>query len=297
MRNRIAVLGMMGVMILMMACGGSSAPPPNTTQPTSVVATAVPATEQAAPTQAAAEVATQAVATEPVATQPAATATTAAPTSAPAASNTLPGGDLTGEQLFAIAKASFMHYPWRMQQSVTTKSNQTISTLIEAESDTRVHTVSEQPIAGKNIQIEIIALDQDSYGKATNAPENILTPLGMKEGQWAKIPANSPLAAYVDLARVAANPLKILEQLGVTNQVTQNKTAFKLVGSENLNGAPTNIYSWQQPSTVDPNAQATYRVWIGTSDGLIHQMMSDSPVGTTKTTLEYDSSLKIQPPL
>jgi len=292
MRTRIVALGLIGLAVGMMACGGNRAP--NTTQPTAAIATAVPATAQAAPTQAVATSAPAKVPTQ-AATQPAATA---APTSAPTASNTLPGGDLTGEQLYAIAKASFMHYPWRMRTSVTSKeSKQTIEGLVEAQSGQRVHTVSTQPIEGQNVQIEVILIDPDLYGKATNAPAGILAAVGMKEGQWAKIPPNSPLQGYAQLARLAGNPLKILEQLGVSENLLQNKNPYKLVGSENLNGVQTNKYSWQSPSTVDPNQQVMYQVWIGTGDGLIHQMTSEGPLQTTKSTLEYDSSINIQPPL
>jgi hypothetical protein len=210
--------------------------------------------------------------------------------------NAAPAGDLSAAEMLQIERASFAAYPWRMDETILIKdTQQTISGLVEAQSSTRVHTQSVQTIASDQITIDAILIDPDLYMKGTGGPPVYYQQFGATEGQWMKVPPGSPLAEFANLARLAADPEKLIETLAtgfasVFQQSDPNQKLFKMVGSESVNGVATNIYEYQGPT-------ATYRWWIGTADQRIYKMTSDAANNTTTITVQYDPGIDIQPPV
>jgi hypothetical protein len=196
----------------------------------------------------------------------------------------LPGGDLSEADMTKIFQASLAAYPLRMKQSVTSKdSQQTITGLIEAQSSTRVHMVTQTDIDGSMVTVESILITPTLYMKATGAPPQVLQQVGAQEGKWLKVPEDSPLAGFA--------------KIGFQNLIKQldlNQKPHKLVGTESVGNALTNVYELKVGSG---DSAITYRVSVGSSDGRIYKMVSDSARQTATTIVEYDPSINIQPPI
>jgi len=227
------------------------------------------------------------------------TPTRVAPTATPTpAVRALPGGDLSEADMTKIFQASFAAYPWRMKQSVTSKdTQQTITGLIEAQSSTRVHMVTQAGIGGSMVTVESILITPTLYMKATGAPHEVLQQVGAQEGKWLKVPEGSPLAGFAELAYLAANPMELLAKIGFQNLIKQlnpNQKPHKLVGTESVGNALTNVYELKVGSG---DSAITYRVSVGSSDGRIYKMVSDSARQTATTIVEYDPSINIHPPI
>lgn len=220
---------------------------------------------------------------------------TAAPTAAPTKgqSSVLPAGDLSDAEMATIFRASFAAYPWRMKQTVLTKSsNVTITGLVEAQSKTQVHTLAVQPIGPTTATIETIVISPTIYAKVTGIPTAQLKQFGVTEGQWTKTIPPEFRAVVADLAFSAADPVQLLKSIGFQEMMSQadpNRKGYKIVSAEQVNGIATNNYEIKL-GTV------TYRTSVG-SDGRIHKMVSDSPQRTATTIVEYDPSIKITAPI
>ncbi len=226
------------------------------------------------------------------------TAQTAAPaTQAPSGGSTLPGGDLSEADMEKIFQASFAAYPWRMKLTTTDKSNrQTVTGLVEAQSSTRVHILTQQALGSNTVIIESILITPTLYMKATGAPPEVLQLFGATEGQWINVPAGSPAAGFAQLAYLAANPAKLLGNLGfqdLMKRANPNEKPFKQVGTETVGSTSTNVYELDVGSG---NSAITYRVSVG-GDGRIYKMVSDGAQHTATTLVEYDPSINIQPPI
>ncbi len=283
--ERILILSLLAIALV--ACTQPSAFAPTQAPP---LPTSAPVVSPAAATNAAQ--ATTAPTSAPTPTRLAPTAT-----QAPAAS-ALPGGDLSEADMAKLFRASFAAYPWRWKQSGTVKATQeTVTGLIEAQSSTRVHVISNQTIDANNIMIESILITPTLYMKATGAPPDVLRQFGATEGQWLKVPPSSPLADFAQLAYLIANPAKLLVTIGfhdLLKQADPNAKPYKLVGTESVGSALTNVY---EAKVGSGDLVVTYRTSVGSSDGRIYKMVSDSALLITTTTVEYDSSINIQPPI
>lgn len=283
--ERILILSLFAIALV--ACTQPSASAPTQAPP---LPTSAPVVSPVAATNAAQ--ATTAPTSAPTPTRLAPTAT-----QAPAAS-ALPGGDLSEADMAKLFRASFATYPWRWKQSGTVKATQeTVTGLIEAQSSTRVHVISNQTIDANNIMIESILISPTLYMKATGAPPDVLQQVGATEGQWLKVPSNSPLAGFAQFVYLIANPTQLLQRIGFADLLKQadpNAKPYKLVGTETIGNVRTNVYEIKVGSG---DATVTYRTWVGISDGRIHKMMSDSAQLTTTTIVEYDPSIKIDAPI
>jgi hypothetical protein len=221
---------------------------------------------------------------------------TPAPTQPPAA---VSGGDLSIDQMKTIFESSFAAYPWRWRQSVVNKSTQETITggVIEVQSSSRVHTVTPHAEVASNAVIESILITPTLYMKATGLPANVLARVGATEGQWFKVPSGSPLANYATYIYLLGNPAQLLQQLGFADllkQANPNAKPYKLVGTETVGSVRTNVYEVKVSSN---DTTVTYRTSVGVSDGRIYKMMSDGQLLTATTIIEYDPSIKIEPPV
>ncbi len=285
--NRMLVLFL--IVLALVACGQENTPTP--TAPPPPTQAAEPTAEATAPP------ATVAPPSAAAATDTAVAPTSAPPTTAPAAGN-LPGGDLSEAEMAQIFRNSFAAYPWRMEESVTSKADgKTITGLVEAQSSERVHLLSNQTIGADTVILESILITPTLYMKGTGGNPLLYQQFGATEGQWLKVPPDSPLAGFAEMAYLAANPVQLLERIGfqqLLQQLNPSQKSYKLVGSEPVAGTPANLYELALGSG---NSALTYRVWIGTSDGRIHKLTSDNPNTTTNITVTYDPSINIQPPI
>jgi glucose/arabinose dehydrogenase len=144
--------------------------------------------------------------TQPSASAPtqAPTLPTSAPTSAPTparaeptatpppAASALPGGDLSDADMTKILQASIAAYPWRIKRSTTIKLYaQQTNGLVEAQSSTRVHMVTQGDTRGRMFTLESIFITPTLYMKATGAPPELLQEAGAQEGKWLKVPEDN----------------------------------------------------------------------------------------------------------
>jgi hypothetical protein len=111
------------------------------------------------------------------------------------------------------------------------------------------------------------------------------------------VPEGSPLAGFAELVYLAANPMELLAKIGFQDLIKQrnpNQKPYKLVGTESVGNALTNVY---EAKVGSGDLAITYRVSVGSNDGRIYKMVSDSVRLTATTTVEYDPSINIQPPI
>jgi len=213
----------------------------------------------------------------------------------PPAMNIPQAGDLSGTEMLEIERLSFAAYPWRMKESVLVKdTQQTVTGLVEAQSATRVHTQSTQDVNGNNVTIDAILIDTTLYMKGTGGPAEYYQQFGGVEGQWMQVPPDHPLAAYAELAHLAADPQKLVETLAkdfaaLFKQSDMDQKLIKAIGSESLNGVSTSVYEYKGKT-------ATYRWWVG-GDQRLYKLVSDGALATTTILVEYDPSINIQPPI
>jgi hypothetical protein len=204
------------------------------------------------------------------------------------------GGDLTAAELLAIERASFASYPWRMTSTVQDKSTgETVTSLVEASSNTRVHTQARQSIQGVPITLDAILIADVLYMKGTGGPPEAYALYGAVEGQWMQVPPEHEFYEYAELARLTADPALLLDSLlgegfagllaGMQDQV------LTPAGSESVFGVTTNIYEYAGPFV-------TYRWWIG-PDRRLYRLTTESDAGTTTIQVDYDSSIRIDTPL
>jgi hypothetical protein len=277
---------LLAITILLTACGQTAAPAaPTSSAPTSAPATtAVPTTPAVAPSPTTAPTVAPSLTKAPTL----APSPTPAPTQPPAA---VSGGDLSVAEMRAIFEASFAAYPWRWKQTVVIKeTKQTIEGRLEAQSGTRVHTVT--PLGEQNAVIESILISPTLYLKATGVPPEKLKEFGATEGQWYKVPPSFASAVYL-----AGNPPKLLESLGFGEELKRLEAGgkpYKLTGTEMVGGTQTNVYELVISGVT---GSFTHRISVGASDRRIYKMVSDGPLQTATTVVEYDPSIKIDPPV
>jgi hypothetical protein len=202
--------------------------------------------------------------------------------------------ELSETDMTKIFQTSFAAYPWRMNETVTTKSsNQTITGLIEAQSGLLVHTISNQDIQGAKAAIEVILVSSDVYAKVDGIPADQLKPYGIDPGKWTKLPEKSEFAeTFGKMALIAANPTQLLASVGFQNLKGHNQTPYKLTGTEQINGNAASVY---EATIGSASFAAAHRVSIST-DNRILKMTSNGPLTTTTIAMEYDPSIKITAP-
>lgn len=198
--------------------------------------------------------------------------------------------DLSEAEILQIVRSSLAVYPWRLDQSVLLKeTGQTLTSLTEVQSNTRGYNKSVQTLGTETVTIESILIDSTVYLKITGSPAETY---GLVDGLWMELPPDSPLAQLVD--RTALEPAAIAETFvtdfaAVSGESGVEEMLFTVVGSETVNGIPTNIYE-------SKGANFTYRWWIGTDQRLYNTTL-EKPEATRTILVTYDPSINIQPPI
>ncbi len=242
---------------------------------------AVPtAAQAAAPTTASAPTAAPQPTAVPPTAAPPTEAPTAPPTAAPeptAAPTTAAqhaAGDLTDDELVKALDTTFGTFPRRQRMTVTLKKDNSTSTAVaELESADRIH--GSQEI--REQMYEAVVISPTVYLK---------TPQG-----WQK--QNDP--SLLQLFTLVANPGAFLKSSGFQEllaELKKNKTPYKQIGTEQIGGMQTQIYQYEVHS---PAINATYTFWLG-SDGRFYKLESESERIKSSTELEFDPSIKVEPP-
>jgi len=221
------------------------------------------------------------------------------PSPSPAESAAAAAESMSIAAMRSAFQASFAAYPWRWKQTVVQKDSKlTLESVLEAQSGTRVHLTGPLPPA-EHAVLEAILISPALYLKATGVPASwatYLTQVGAKEGEWFKVPKNSPLAGFAEMVYLVGNPAKLLETIGFTKELDALAAAgqkYDLVGSEAVGTTPTTVYAL----SVGSGATAVnYRVSVG-ADGRIYKMVSDGPLQTATTIVEYDSTIRVDSPV
>jgi hypothetical protein len=198
--------------------------------------------------------------------------------------------NLSESEILQIVRSSLAVYPWRLDQNVLVKeTGQTLTSLTEVQSSTRGYTRSVQTLGVETVTIESILMDELVYLKMSGSPAETY---GLPDGLWLELPPDSPLAQLVD--RSALEPAGIVETFvadfaAVSGESGVEEMLFTLVGSETVNGIPTNIYEAK-------GATFTYRWWIG-ADQRFYKTTLDKPEATRTILVEYDPGINIQAPI
>lgn len=215
---------------------------------------------------------------------------TAAPTIEVPTSTAAMDDTLTEEQILDIVRSSLSAYPWRLEQTVTSKSSQqTTTSLTEAQSSTRGYNRSDQTLGSETITIESILIDQMLYLKITGSPAETY---GLVSGEWAEVPPGSPLSQLSDTS--AIDPAKIAEIFAtdfasISGQNGIDEMVFTAVGNEDVDGVAATIYE-------SKGAAFTYRWWVG-GDGRFYKSTVDIPEATRTLLMEYDPDITVQAPV
>lgn len=280
MRNKILVIGMTGLAIVMMACGGNNA------QPTSAPPTVAAADTVAAPT----EVPAHAVATEVPPTE-------AAPTEAAAT-------EPTATQASSAGSGSGQGVPIGDIKTILNNA----CAAMKAQPNLNVHSV----IAGDSaadILLEIVG--QERMHEKLSSPksnyESIIVPEGAfqnEKGTWTKLPVvNAKLAQSLIIGARSAAGLFICfnDSKNPASSLSAKITglAANIALPEVVDGAPCLVYN--VTVSVDNGAnghgtgKATY--WLGVTDSIPHKAtLSYSGVNKDNKPIsgEFDSSYSYQ---
>ena len=204
--------------------------------------------------------------------------------------NNATASELRQDEVLQIVRSSLAAYPWRLAQSVVVlQTGQTNTSLTEAQSSTRGYNRSDQSVGTETIIIESTLIDQTLYLKITGSPAETY---GLVDGQWAEVTLDSPLAQLSDTS--AVDPVKIAaifatDFAAIAGESGVDELLFSVVGSETVNGTPTDIYE-------SKGATFTYRWWIG-ADGRFYKTTLDKPEATRTILVEYDPGINIQAPI
>jgi hypothetical protein len=170
----------------------------------------------------------------------------------------------------AVLKAMRAQRDAKMYRVHMTLNNGTIQNVLEYVAPDRFHLTSSNGA-------ETIIVGDKTYQR-------------QKGGQWVPFP--------IDIGSIIAQfrDPKYLDQLA------QGLTDVQQVGSDTLNGMKMIVYTFKTDQKAgDIQVTSTYKLWIGASDGLPYKQEVQSHIveiaSNAVNTIEYDPSIKIDPPL
>ena len=115
------------------------------------------------------------------------------------------------------------------------------------------------------------------------------------DGTWTKQNDKVP-----DLAALS-NPQRVDD---LFKQTGANEPKFKLIGPDMING--NSVVKFEDPAMNMEGHPGAFRVWIGTSDNLVHKVEAEvqakpgdasSKVRVSITYRDYNANIKIEPPM
>ena len=196
---------------------------------------------------------------------------------APMTASTDPRADVTKAMRASLAATS---YRSRMVTSSSSGSNRTMTAEIVAPDRMRMTAEMDMPGRGTR-KNETIIIGKETYVKAGDAP-------------WQKNPLGMG-----DLLAQFRDP-KLIDAIAEKAQV-------KYLGTETLSGASMLVYEYTIKDLLGPGKDGVSKIWIGATDGLQHQLVSESdvdPLNTGKlihskvtgTFYDYNADIKIESP-
>jgi hypothetical protein len=208
------------------------------------------------------------------------------------------GANLTNAEMATILHDSFAAFPWLLSFNVTSASaTELISGTIEAQSDVRVETVIAQMVDTSRVTIDTIVISPTLYVKVSGLAAGLLQPLGLTPDQWAKITASQDTLSLTSIALAVADPAQLLANIGygnLLNQANPSGKPFVFIGTERIEGVLTNVYELQITSG---STTTIIHVAVGVDDGRLYQLQSEGPQQIVITTMQYNASFTVQPPI
>jgi hypothetical protein len=146
----------------------------------------------------------------------------------------------------------------------------------------RMRMTMEMNMPGRGtVKRETVYIGKDSYFRSGDA-------------QWQKSPM-----AMGDLVSQFRDP-KLIDEIA-------EKAEVKYVGTDTLDGAPMLVYQYTIKDLLGPGKDGVSKLWIGATDSLQHQLVSESdvdPLNTGKmihskitvTYYDYNADIKIETP-
>jgi hypothetical protein len=196
---------------------------------------------------------------------------------APMAASADPRADVTKAMRASLAAKS---YRSRIVTSSSSGSNQT--TTAEIVAPDRMHMTMEMDRAGRgSVKSERIIIGKEAYVRRGDAP-------------WQKDPM-----AMGDLLSQFRDP-KLIDAIA-------EKAEVKYLGTDTLDGAPMLVYQYTIKDLLGPGKDGVSKIWIGATDRLQHQLVSETdvdPLNTGKlihskvtgTFYDYNADIKIETP-
>ena len=196
---------------------------------------------------------------------------------APMTASADPRADVTKAMRASVAAKS---YRSKMVTTSSSGSNHTMTAEIVAPDRMRMTAEMDMPGRGTR-KNETIIIGKETYVKAGDAPWQ-KNPLGMGD----------LLAQFRDPKAIDA---------------IAEKAEVKYLGTDTLNGAPMLVYQYTMKDLLGPGKDGVSKIWIGATDGLQHQLVSESdvdPLNTGKlihskvtgTFYDYNADIKIETP-
>jgi hypothetical protein len=168
------------------------------------------------------------------------------------------------------AKSYRTHLEVRMNGALEQSSN------FEFVAPDRYHS-SKVSVTGLQTNGETIIIGKDTWIKGSS-------------GEWKK----SPIDMSSGLAAVHS----------ALKEETMKGVEIRLVGPDTVDGTPTLVYTYTINTTSrsddDKKVNENIKVWISTTDGTIRKTETDMPddkISQTATYTDYNSDIKIEPPM
>lgn len=199
-------------------------------------------------------------------------------TTSPLTASADPRADVTKAMRASLAAKT---YRSRIVSASSSGSDRTMTA--EVVSPDRMHMTMQMDMPGRaTVKSERIIVGKESYVRTGDAP-------------WQKDPFGMG-----DVLSQLRDP-KLIEAI-------EQRAEVKYLGTDTLDGAPMLTYQYTIKDLLGPGKDGVSKIWIGATDNLQHQLVTESdvdPLNTgkmihSKTTVsfyDYGADIKIDPPM
>jgi len=153
-----------------------------------------------------------------------------------------------------------------------------------------------QEISGGTRTVEFAAADR-SHAKMTNGPLGNTEVITIGDKQYSKLNNGN---------WTVGSPAGLAQRQGMEKRMRELMASavkdVKYVGADTINGVPCHAYTYTMDMNVSGQRWAgTGKAWIGSSDGLPHQLDSEVTISSYKQkshiTYEYNVNFKVEKPV
>lgn len=200
--------------------------------------------------------------------------------------------EFDNDEIRRIAENSFGAYPLHMELTRTRKdTNQAYTTIIDVQSNTKIHAVMDAPIDNERLKLEAILIGPDTYLKVLSASDKTIKELLLPLGKWKKINKSHPGASFADSIHETINPTELMDSFGFSASELQT-AQYTYARTEKIRNVGTNVYE----ITIKGETPVTYHQWIGETDRRIYRIEQELPKSSAVVILQYDPKLVVNKP-